>query len=160
MHRWLPRFLVCREPPLIKPSVNRPVPVSTTEQQQVFVGGKSTISHSPSPHKAISSSSCRTLQTIPQNSNHRADTLPLEGQGRSVILDESERGRSSDIPKTPAADTQEMSAFFVQDLWPQDPTSEIIDNSTSLRWRTRCIMMRLQTYGRSGIEAGMQQPRR
>lgn len=155
MHHRLPHFLVCREPPLIKPPMNRPVPASTTEQQQSFVRGKSTISYSPSPHKVIPSSSCRTLQTIPQNSNHRTDFLPLEGQGGSVILDESERGRLSDIPKIPAADTQEMSAFFVQDLWPQDPTSGVIDNSASLRWRTRCVMMRLQRYGRSGIEAGM-----
>ena len=50
-----------------------------------------------------------------------------------MILDESERGRLSDILKIPAADTQEMSAFFVQDLWPQDPTSGVIDNSASLR---------------------------
>ena len=72
-------------------------------------------SHFPS-HKAISPSSYRTVQTIPQNSNHRAATLPLEGQpGGSVVLDESKKARSSDILKTPATDTQEMSAFFVQD---------------------------------------------
>ena len=72
-------------------------------------------SHSPSSHKAISSSSCRTLQTIPQNLNHHAAISPLKGQGGSVVLDESEKGRSSDILKTPATDTEEMSAFFVQD---------------------------------------------
>ena len=95
--------------------MNRPVPASTTEQQQLFVGGKLMTSHPPSSHKAISSSSCRTLQTVPQNLNHCAATLPLEGQGRSVVLDESEKAISSDILKTPATDTREVSAFFVQD---------------------------------------------
>ena len=51
----------------------------------------------------------------------------------SVVLDESKKARSSDMPKAPAADTQEMSTFFVQKLWPQGPTSEIIGNSASLQ---------------------------
>ena len=53
-------------------------------------------SHSPSPQKAISSSSRRTPQTTSQNSKHRTATLPPEGQGGSARLDESEKARPYD----------------------------------------------------------------
>lgn len=46
---------------------------------------------SPSLHKTVSSSSHRTLQTIPQSSSPHTDILPPEGQGTGVGLDESER---------------------------------------------------------------------
>ena len=82
--------------------VNRPVPAAVTEQQQ-SAGGKSTRSHSPSPQKAISSSR-RTPQTTSQNSNHRAATLPLEGQGGNAMPNERKKVRPYDRPQVTIQD--------------------------------------------------------
>ena len=83
--------------------VNRPVPAAITEQQQ-SAGGESTTSYSPSPQKAISSSSRRTPQTTSQNSNHRAATLPLEGQGGNAMLNERKKERPYDRPQVTIQD--------------------------------------------------------
>ena len=83
--------------------VNRPVPAAITEQQQ-SAGGKSTTSYYPSPQKAISSSSRRTPQTTSQNSNHRAATLPLEGQGGNAMLNERKKERPYDRPQVTIQD--------------------------------------------------------
>lgn len=53
-------------------------------------------SHSSPFDKVVSSSSGRISQTTPRNSSHRAATLPPEGQGESVGLNESEKARPYD----------------------------------------------------------------
>ena len=60
-------------------------------------------SHSPPFDKVTSSSSRRTLQTTPQDSNHHTVTLP-EGQDESVGLDESEKARPYDILQDPLSE--------------------------------------------------------
>lgn len=53
------------------------------------------VSHFPPFNKTASSSSRRTLQTTPQDSNHRAGTLPPESQDESAGLDEGEKARGT-----------------------------------------------------------------